>query len=251
MADVMSRATRSIEARQETAVSAAGTSTRLTRTREGDEGSAEPTAQEAVETYTDLIRQIFRLNGQLISHGDELAQGEKLTSARWQVSARSRRPENCGPSCGVIWRSAARGCGERSSGSSTPAWLSSSITQGIAGEARPADGEGRSGENSPSSASGRVGGNSCGEDVPRRPAARAFVLSRSARCSVRVRANGSNSELRSRCCSVSNIRCGRSRRTCCVRSSTSRRPVPACARHAAVSCACSAATPTNCSTSRR
>ena len=41
--------------------------------------------RESVETYTDLIHQVFRLNGQLIAHGDEIGRDENLTSARWQV----------------------------------------------------------------------------------------------------------------------------------------------------------------------
>ena len=39
----------------------------------------------SVETYTDLIHQVFRLNGQLIAQGDEIARDENLTSARWQI----------------------------------------------------------------------------------------------------------------------------------------------------------------------
>ena len=35
--------------------------------------------------FTDLVLEVFRLNGQLLSSGDHLVQGEGLTSARWQV----------------------------------------------------------------------------------------------------------------------------------------------------------------------
>ena len=43
------------------------------------------TPSAAVDTFTDLIQQVFRLNGQLIAHGDETARDENLTSARWQI----------------------------------------------------------------------------------------------------------------------------------------------------------------------
>jgi DNA-binding MarR family transcriptional regulator len=36
-------------------------------------------------TLTDLVLEIFRLNGLLIAAGDELVAGTGLTSARWQV----------------------------------------------------------------------------------------------------------------------------------------------------------------------
>lgn len=49
---------------------------------------------EAIKAYTELIRQVFRLNGQLIAHGDDMARGASLTAARWQVlGALAAKPE--------------------------------------------------------------------------------------------------------------------------------------------------------------
>ncbi|WP_051335392.1 MarR family winged helix-turn-helix transcriptional regulator [Methylocapsa acidiphila] len=47
--------------------------------------STESTQARAAETLTELILEIFRLNGRLIEAGDQLVRSLGLTSARWQV----------------------------------------------------------------------------------------------------------------------------------------------------------------------
>ena len=39
----------------------------------------------AGETFTDLVLEVFRLNGRLLAAGDDLSKPVGLTSARWQV----------------------------------------------------------------------------------------------------------------------------------------------------------------------
>ena len=48
---------------------------------------ADPALQDnrASRTFTDLVLEIFRLNGRLLAAGDRLVKGINLTSAHWQV----------------------------------------------------------------------------------------------------------------------------------------------------------------------
>lgn len=40
---------------------------------------------EVIDPFTDLVLEVFRLNGQLLASGDRLSAPVGLTSARWQV----------------------------------------------------------------------------------------------------------------------------------------------------------------------
>lgn len=44
-----------------------------------------PYPTESAEAFTDLVLEVFRLNGALLAAGDRLSAGVGLTSARWQV----------------------------------------------------------------------------------------------------------------------------------------------------------------------
>ena len=44
-----------------------------------------PKHTQAAAVFTDLVLEVFRLNGRLLSAGDQLGRPEELTSARWQV----------------------------------------------------------------------------------------------------------------------------------------------------------------------
>jgi DNA-binding MarR family transcriptional regulator len=47
--------------------------------------AAAPAAAAARAAFTELVLEVFRLNGALLAAGNALCEGTKLTSARWQV----------------------------------------------------------------------------------------------------------------------------------------------------------------------
>ena len=46
---------------------------------------------------TELVLDVFRLNGLLLAAGDHLTAGEGLTAARWQVLGSNRAPDGADP----------------------------------------------------------------------------------------------------------------------------------------------------------